>query len=225
MANGRWAGGLLFDIDGTLAETDDFHHAAFNAMLAPFGQTIDRDSYNKQVMGRANPAIMADFFPGAGEAEHRARAKEKEAFFRESVAAHIRPAGGLLDLLDWAEGLGIVMALVTNAPRANAELIVGALGLMSRFGALVVGDEIAHGKPHPLPYLEGARRISVDPARSVAFEDSRSGIASARAAGAHVFGMATSLSTEDLIAAGAHATIRDFADPAVRPVILARLAE
>jgi beta-phosphoglucomutase len=224
MANGRWAGGLLFDIDGTLAETDDFHHAAFNAMLAPHGLSIDRHGYNERVMGRANAAIMADFFPVAAVAQHRARADEKEAHFRAAVAEHIRPAGGLLDLLDWAGGLGIAMALVTNAPRANAELIVGSLGLMPRFSALVVGDEIAHGKPHPLPYLEGARRIGADPARSIAFEDSRSGVMSARAAGAYVFGMATSLSAEDLIAAGAQAAIRDFADEAVRPAILARLA-
>ncbi len=49
------------------------------------------------------------------------------------------------------------MVVVTNAPRPNAELLLSGLGIARRFKAVVIGDELAHGKPHPLPYLEGLR--------------------------------------------------------------------
>jgi beta-phosphoglucomutase-like phosphatase (HAD superfamily) len=84
---------------------------------------------------------------------------------------------------------------------------------MDRFKALVIGDELAHGKPHPMPYLEGLRAVSGEAVRSVAFEDSRSGIQSAAAAGIATIGMRTSLSHADLVAAGAVTTAANFDDP------------
>ena len=221
-ASTRPKGGLLFDIDGTLAHTDAFHHIAFNRMLAPFGLAVSEAEYLVKVMGRANSAIMADFFPDASIAEHLERADHKEALFREIVRDHIQPMPGLMALLDWAEQLDIPKAVVTNAPRPNAQLILDALGISDRFGAIVIGDELEHGKPHPLPYLEGARRLGIDPASCVAFEDSRSGVTSAVRAGAHVFGITSSLPEAALIEAGAHAAITDFSGEELRAFIMNR---
>ena len=74
-------------------------------------------------------------------------------------------------------------AIASSAP---ARWVVGAverLGIRPLFDAVVTGDEVAHRKPAPDVYLEAARRLGVDPARSVAIEDSRPGITAARAAG------------------------------------------
>lgn len=219
----RPSGGLLFDIDGTLAHTDAFHHIAFNRMLAPFGISVSEAEYLVKVMGRANSAIMADFFPDASSAEHSQRADHKEALFREIVAAHIKPMPGLMALLDWAETSGIPKAVVTNAPRPNAQLILDALGISSRFAAIVIGDELEHGKPHPLPYMEGAARLGFVADACVAFEDSRSGVTSAMRAGAYVFGVTSSLPEAALIEAGAQQAIADFTGEALRATILDRI--
>ena len=96
-------------------------------------------------------------------------------------------------LLARADRAGIPMVAVTNAPRLNAEMLLSGLGIMDRFKALVIGDELAHGKPHPMPYLEGLRVVSGVAAQSVAFEDSRSGVQSASAAGIATIGIRTSL--------------------------------
>jgi HAD superfamily hydrolase (TIGR01509 family) len=116
-------------------------------------------------------------------------------------------------LLDRADAAGIPMAAVTNAPRLNADMILNALGIRHRFKAVVIGEELAHGKPHPLPYLEVLRLLQADATRCLAFEDSRSGIRSATAAGIATIGMRTSLTHHDLIAAGAVAAAASFADP------------
>jgi phosphoglycolate phosphatase len=210
VANRNRLAALLFDIDGTLADTDHIHCRAFNDMLAPYGIAIGMDEYRSRVMGRANPAIMADFFPGIPPAEGARRAGLKEARFRELVAGSIRPMPGLMRLLDRADARGIPMAAVTNAPRANAELLLDGLGIRHRFRHVVIGDELAHGKPHPLPYRTGARLLDVEPADCVAFEDSRSGVMSAVAAGCFTVGIMSGLSAAELAEAGARLAIADF---------------
>ena len=126
---------------------------------------------------------------------------------------------GLMTLLAFADRAGIPMVAVTNAPRLNAEMLLAGLGIMDRFKALMIGDELPHAKPHPLPYLEGLRAVNADAGLSVAFEDSRSGIASASAAGIATVGIRTSLSHDDLVGAGALLTVASFDDPDLMKLI------
>ena len=115
------------------------------------------------------------------------------------------------------------MAAVTNAPRANAQLILDSLGIASRFKAIVIGAELAYGKPHTLPYLEGLRLLGADPASAIAFEDSRTGIASAIAAGLVTIGIRTSLAPADMTAAGATISADGYDDPAALALVEERL--
>jgi HAD superfamily hydrolase (TIGR01509 family) len=202
----------LFDLDGTIVLTDDLHMAAFNQALAPHGIAVDMDYYRTGIMGRENRAILRDLLPDQDEASWDRVAAVKEHGFRRQVGA-LEPVAGFLDLLAWLEARAIPVAIVTNAPRANAELMLGALGLGQRLPVLVIGDELGHGKPHPLPYLEGLRRLGVAAQGAVAFEDSLSGVKSATAAGIRTFGMLTTLTEPELVGAGAVNVIRDFTDP------------
>lgn len=214
---------LLFDLEGTLADTDALHFEAFVRTLAPMGIAMARADYVARILGRTNAAIMRDLFPGAGEAERARVAEEKEACFR-ALAARIEPVAGLGALLDWGARNGLRTAVVTNAPRANAEQMLAGLGLASRFDVVVIGDELARGKPDPLPYATALARLGADAARAVAFEDSRSGIAAANAAGIFTFGLSTTLDAPALRAAGADVAIADFADPALMDGLRARFA-
>jgi HAD superfamily hydrolase (TIGR01509 family) len=204
---------LLFDIDGTLADTDALHLEAFNQVLGPRGHVFDHARFTRELQGFSNASISARFLAEEPPLRQAAIIDEKEATFRKLVAGQIRPLPGLMTLLALADRAGIPMVAVTNAPRLNAEMLLAGLGIMDRFKALVIGDELAHGKPHPLPYLEGLRAVSAAPALSVAFEDSRSGIQSASAAGIATIGMRTSLGHADMVAAGAVMTARTFDDP------------
>jgi HAD superfamily hydrolase (TIGR01509 family) len=149
--------------------------------------------------------------------------EEKEAVFRNLVAGRIVPTPGLMALLDRADAAGVPMVAVTNAPRPNAELLLSGLRITHRFKAIVIGDELAHGKPHPLPYLEGLRRAGAVADASMAFEDSRSGVASATAAGIATIGIRTGLSHAELAEAGAVATARTFEDGDLLALIATRM--
>jgi HAD superfamily hydrolase (TIGR01509 family) len=209
---------LLFDLDGTLVDTDRLHHAAFCDVLAEAGRApIAMADYKLQIMGQPNAEIAGWLFPDDPQAG--ARVARKEALFRERLAAELEPVAGVHALLDWAEEAGARTAVVTNAPRVNAVAMLAAAGLDRRLTEIVIGEECARPKPDPLPYQEAMRRLGARPSRSVAFEDSRSGLRAARAAGALVFGMTTGLSAEELLQAGAHHAIPDFTAAALRAAL------
>lgn len=202
---------LLFDLDGTLLDSDPLHHAAFADLLAERGRTLTIEEYRATVMGQHNPDLLARMFPG----EDMSVIDRKEAMFRDRLADSVEPLPGIHALLDWAESEDAGVAVVTNAPRDNAAAMLAATSLAHRLPTVVVGDECARAKPYPDPYQEAMRRLGVTPSRSVAFEDSRSGLRAARAAGAHVFGIMTGLTRDELVAAGAHDAIPDFTAPAL----------
>ena len=77
----------------------------------------------------------------------------------------------------------------------------------------MIGDELSHGKPHPMPYLEGLRAVNAAAKYSVAFVHPRSGVQAASAAGIATIGIRTSLGHADLIEAGALTTAENFDDP------------
>ena len=214
---------LLFDIDGTLADTDALHVQAFNRVFGPRGHVFDRARAARELMGFSTASISARFLPDEPPQRQAAIMAEKEAVFRELVAGNIQPMPGLMPLLARADRAGIPMVAVTNAPRLNAEMLLTGLGIMQRFKAVVIGDELAHGKPHPMPYLEGLRAVNAAPASSLAFEDSRSGIGSASAAGIAAVGIRTSLSHAELVEAGARITASSFDDPDLIELVAATI--
>ncbi|CCD95950.1 putative Haloacid dehalogenase-like hydrolase; Phosphoglycolate phosphatase [Bradyrhizobium sp. ORS 375] len=214
---------LLFDIDGTLADTDALHLQAFNAVFGPYGHVFDRARAARELLGRSNAAIGAQFLPDEPPERRAAIMAQKEAVFRSLAAGKVEPLPGLIALLDRAAAAAVPVVAVTNAPRANAELILRGIGIADRFRAVIIGDELPHGKPHPLPYLEGLRAVDAGPDSAVAFEDSRAGIAAATAAGIVTVGLRTNLEHDDLIAAGAVLSAAAFDEAEVLALVQRRL--
>ncbi len=210
---------LLFDLDGTLLSSDPLHVSVFIKMFAERGLKIDADYYFANMHGRHNSAIFGDHFP---DDDANALSDEKEARFRKLLGTSAMPMPGVVNLIDKAHENDWATAVVTNAPRINAVAMLKAIGLESRLPRLIIGDECSAGKPDPAPYLDALTQLGSDPARSIAFEDSPSGVASATAAGLHVVAIRSSLDDRTLRAAGANQTIQDFNDPALA-IALARL--
>jgi HAD superfamily hydrolase (TIGR01509 family) len=214
---------LLFDIDGTLADTDALHVEAFNHVFGPRGHVFDRERAAQELMGFSTASISERFLPDEAPERQAAIMAEKETVFRRLAAGKVQPMAGLMTLLALADRANIPMVAVTNAPRLNAEMLLSGLGIMHRFKAIVIGDELAHGKPHPMPYLEGLRAANAVPDLSVAFEDSRSGIKSACAAGITTIGIRTSLSHAELVGAGSLMTASTFDDPELMKLVAATM--
>ncbi len=213
------AGALLFDLDGTLIHSDPLHVKVFADMFAARGRQIDEAFYLTHIHGRRSEVTFAEAFP---DEDADALAVEKEATFVRDFPATFPALPGLMSLLDRARGDGMATAVVTNAPRENAYVMLAAIGVAERFDTVVLAEDCAHGKPHPAPYLEAMRRLNATPRTALAFEDSPAGIASAVTAGLFTIGIRSSLTDAALRDAGANATLSDYTDPAL-PALLARL--
>lgn len=200
---------LLFDLDGTLADTDRLHEQAWLETLRPYGLEGDHAWYQSQISGRLNPEIVRRLLPHLSQAEEQAFIAQKETRFRE-LAQNLEALPGLDRLLEWAHGRRLVTALVTNAPRENAEHVTQTLSLT--FDLIVLAEELRVGKPDPLPYRVALERLGLAPAEALAFEDSPSGVRSAVGAGIPTVGLTTGHDPRGLEEAGAFLLIRDFRD-------------
>lgn len=212
---------LLFDLDGTLIDSDAGHLVAFQRVFAPHGIRLDRLEYAANIMGASNAMIARRYLSHLPPHEQAATLDAKEAAYRDALGA-IAPITGALALLDYADRRALKRAVVTNAPRANAEKVLAALGIGQRFPILVIGGELARSKPDPLPYLTALELTGALAAHSVAFEDSLSGVRAAAAAGLAVVGMTTTLDSPTLTGAGATFAVNDFTDPRIVELIEAK---
>lgn len=185
---------LIFDLDGTLINTDPLHFRSYRDLLAECGISIDEDFYHATMSGRPNMDIMRDLLPDLSDGERRGLAARKEACFRE-LATALEPLPGLHELLDWAEEEGLRQALVTSAPRENARYMLAVLGLEGHFPVTVLADELPRGKPDPLPYLTALERLGLTGSEALVFEDAPAGVRSAAGAGIPTIGMATTPSS------------------------------
>jgi HAD superfamily hydrolase (TIGR01509 family) len=214
---------LLFDLDGTLVDTDAEHLVAFQTVFGRHGIALDQALYIEKIMGFSNDLIARDFLAHLSPAEQVATLEAKEVAYRDHIGA-LAPLPGIVDLLAFANAHGLKRAVVTNAPRANAEMVLRALGFDEFLPIRVIASELPRSKPDPLPYLTGLERTGGVAAHSVAFEDSRSGVRSAAAAGLAVVGITTTLSEDALMAAGATLAVADYIDPRVIALIEAKMA-
>ena len=198
---------LLFDLDGTLVDTDPLHHRTWQEVLAPFGLAVDDELYRSKFSGRLNPDIVEELLPQLDRPANLALCERKEARFRE-LTPRLDPLPGVVDVLEAARARRIACAVVTNAPRLNADHMLGALGLADRWDTVVVAEEVGPGKPDPTPYREGLRRLGIAAHEAIAFEDSASGVRAAAGAGIYCVGLMTTHDEAALRAAGAAETRR-----------------
>jgi HAD superfamily hydrolase (TIGR01509 family) len=209
---------LLFDLDGTLAETDSLHLPTWVDVLGPYGIEVDEAFYKENISGRSNGEIVKELLPDLSEEEGRDIADAKETSFREQAGGLV-PLPGLLDFLREARERGMKTALVTNAPEENVEAILLALELGEFFDEVVLSDEVGPVKPDPAPYRAALDRLGVSPEEAVAFEDSTSGISSSVGAGIPTVGIASTQDPEKLQQSGAFMVAKDFTEAELLPLL------
>ncbi|MDQ3284924.1 MAG: HAD family phosphatase [Actinomycetota bacterium] len=212
---------LLFDLDGTLADTNSVHRVTWAEALRPYGYDVTWDFYREYITGRVTTEIVADLLPGFSAEEGREIIENKEADFRER-AVTLKPLPGLLDFVEKGREKGMKIALVTNAPKENASTVLRVLGLDDAFDPVILADEVGSGKPDPAPYNAALEALGVSAEEAVAFEDSASGIDSSVAAGIATVGIASTQDPEELEGLGVDLVVRDFADPKLEAFIEGR---
>jgi mannitol-1-/sugar-/sorbitol-6-phosphatase len=200
---GKQARAAVFDLDGTLVDSEPRSRVALRAMFADFGVPFDEPLLQRFV-GRRDPEVFAelgDLFPGHDPLDLAGAVVEQ---YRLLGHLPIPALPGAVDLTTQIHRAGDPIALVTSAGRDHAVPALQRLGLLEMFGAIVTADDIEIGKPHPEGYLKASAALQVDPAHCVAFEDSPAGLSAAKAAGMYCVAVTTThepaeLSTADRV--------------------------
>ncbi|MBX7246401.1 MAG: beta-phosphoglucomutase family hydrolase [Candidatus Sumerlaeaceae bacterium] len=176
--------GLIFDCDGTVADTMPLHYRAWVAVLNEHNADFPEAMFY-EMAGMPTRTIIEllnqrhgyniNYVEAAGRKEEVFLNSLHEVLPIEPIATVVREYAGKLP-----------MAVATGGTRAICEKTLHFLGLKEHFDAIVTADDVKHGKPAPDIFLEAARRINVEPVHCLAFEDADLGLESARAAGMEV---------------------------------------
>ncbi|MGX9887677.1 HAD family hydrolase [Streptomyces sp. NPDC002276] len=182
---------LLFDNDGTLVSSLESVRRCWTRWAEEFGITAE-DLARVELHGRTAVAIAADLLPADVVSAAVARIEALEVEDVANGGAVLLPGTkAFLDSLPadrWA--------VVTSATRRLAEARLAHAGILPK--TLVVAEDVTRGKPDPEPYLLAARRLGVDPARCVVFEDAPAGLRAGRAAGMITVALATTHEAHEL---------------------------
>ncbi|KAL8511191.1 hypothetical protein ACS0TY_017858 [Phlomoides rotata] len=213
---------VLFDIDGTLCDSDPLHFDAFCEMLQEIGFNggvpIDEDFFVKNIAGKHNKDVASVLFPD----DHERGVKfldDKEAMFRRIAKEKLEAVKGLYKVTKWIEDRGLKRADVSNTPRENADLMISLLGLSDFFQAVILGNDCEHAKPFPYPYLKALQLLKVSKEHTCVFEDSVSGITAGVAAGLPTVGLMTRNPAQVLMEAKPALLITDYEDPKLWSVL------
>ena len=202
--------GVVFDFDGVLADTEGLHLAAYQEVFATRGWRLDERAYFERYLGFDDRGLIdayaADHGLRIASGDVDAILAAKTAAFEERIAAgNVLYPGARACLARLAPRFRLAVA--TGSLRAEVVEILTTAGVLDLFAGIVAADDVTETKPAPEPYLTAAARMRVPPSDCAAIEDSRWGLASARAAGMRTIGITTTssraaLADADLIVEG-----------------------
>ncbi|MFA7344092.1 MAG: HAD family phosphatase [Terrimicrobiaceae bacterium] len=177
----RQFSGYIFDCDGTLADTMPLHYRAWARVVEESGGRFPEELFYSWG-GRPSETIVADLNATFGSAFGIVdTAERKEAYYYE-LLHEVRPIQAVVDIALGLQGRA-PLAVASGGYRRYVELTLDAIGLTGVFPVIVCAEDYEHGKPHPAPFLETARRLGVPAGDCLVFEDSPAGLEAARRAG------------------------------------------
>jgi beta-phosphoglucomutase len=181
---------VLWDMDGTLLDSADYHWLAWREVLAAEGFELTRERFAES-FGRRNDATLRAYFgEGLPLSEVERIGSIKEERYRDMV--HSQGVELLPGVANWLARLkadGWRQALASSASVLNVEAILGGLEIADLFDATVSAEDVQTGKPDPEVFLVAAARLSASPARCIVIEDAPAGIQAARLAGMRSIGV------------------------------------
>lgn len=196
---------VIFDLDGTLADSELAHERALRAAAETRGMTFTHEYFRERCVGVGESGCFrmvarehgVELEPGVLEE----LISKKLGCFREAV-----PDGGVVaqpGAVELVRACRAVMpvALCTGSSRESLEIMLGAIGLADAFGVVVTSSDVPAPKPDPAGYLLAASRLGLGPGACVAVEDSPTGVEAAARAGVRVIGVAHSFPGERLVGA------------------------
>ena len=201
---------VLWDLDGTLADTEQAHYAAWQLLCREYRRELSWDEF-KPTFGLGNSDILHMLIDSAlQDPELERLSQRKEALFRDATGGMVAAMPGALALVAHLHSLGIPQAIASSAPMENITFILHALDLDETFAALVTRWQVPRGKPFPDIFLRAAQEVHTAPGRCVVLEDAPAGVQAGKAAGMRTIALVSTWPEQAL--ADADLLVRDLRD-------------
>lgn len=183
---------VLFDMDGTLVDSESVHYICWSQLLAPFGVRYDEDDFCQRFSGRPTIDAAKEIKQTHNlSVSSRYLADEKYRLFSKFVQTNLPPLMPYAaDILFAVKEQGLKMALVTGSARHEAEPILKGLGFYDLFDTVVTKDDVTNPKPAGDPYLLALKNIKVAAKNAIAVEDTYTGVTAANNAALAVVAIA-----------------------------------
>ena len=189
---------ILFDMDGVLIESEFLmRHSAIRA-LADYGIEAKHEDF-REFTGMGEDKFVGGVAEKYGHKYEFAMKELAYDYFGQDVKEMAEVPAGVKEMLMALHDKGLILAVCSAADLRKVKYNIQAIGVdESIFTALVTGSDVERKKPFPDIYLEGARRVGIDPKDCLVVEDAVSGIQAAHAAGMDAVGVPTTFSKEEL---------------------------
>ncbi|BCU78783.1 HAD-IA family hydrolase [Luteolibacter sp. LG18] len=179
---------VVFDMDGTLFDTEPLYYEAYRRGVASQGGVLEKDEYFQHHAGTTNAAIEERFAVrfGPGFSIERFRADWHAAWKSLATPKALRALPGIREALEVLSEAGLPLAIASGSDRVDIDLCLQSSGLAPWFRSISSGDEVVQGKPAPDIYELACRRLGIEPRHCLAIEDTGHGVNAALAAGLRV---------------------------------------
>ena len=190
--------GVIFDLDGVLADTGWAHKQSWFDLAEKEGFSMT-DEFFYGTFGMQNYMIIPMLLGRDTASDEINRLSEwKEQRYREIIADKLDPSEGAKSLLADLKKEGFLLAVGSSAPRANIELVLSRTDLLDYFDAFVAGQDVTRGKPAPDTFLKAAEKLLLEANSCVVVEDAVQGVEAGKAAGMPVVAVTTTRNRDDL---------------------------
>ncbi|OGF65238.1 MAG: hypothetical protein A2Y62_02300 [Candidatus Fischerbacteria bacterium RBG_13_37_8] len=201
---------VLFDLDGVIIDSGDFHFQAWQIFCSKFNKNITYEKFKKG-FGQTNRDILQDMLERSlTDEEIQCYSDEKEEIFRSIARGSITPIKGAVAFIISLKEQNVAIALVSSTPRINIDFILKEIGLEHSFHIIISSEDVSEGKPSPECYLKASQKLDREPEDCIVIEDAIPGVQAALNAGMPCIAITTTQPAEKLH----HATyiIDDYTD-------------
>lgn len=181
---------VLWDMDGTLIDSEEYHWIAWRETMAAQGLPITRQQFLSS-FGQRNDTILANWMGSAVTPQLvRQIGEAKEERYRDLVRINgVSPMPGVEQWIHRLRQQHWLQAIASAAPRLNIEVVLETLAMADCFQGIASAEDVKNGKPDPEVFLAAAASVGVVPERCIVVEDARAGIDGARRAGMRSIGV------------------------------------
>jgi len=174
---------VLFDLDGVLADTEDFSSESSRRVLAAHG-IARTEKESARAFGRRTVENFQEMISARGlDLDAEELVTEKNKIFIDLIKDKLEPLPGVTELIKELDEAGIKKAVVSSSPLERVTATLKEIKLLDEFDVVLSGDCCKLGKPDPEPFLLAAEKLGVPPAACVVVEDAEAGVLAAKAAG------------------------------------------